>query len=88
MAGGSEFRVHQSKILFDVLMLQVAGVVAPGRPHHVIQRGNRRQRTFFRREDCGVYTDCQRFCPNGDALPGKPAVAHAIHSVISFGQPL
>ncbi len=38
-------------------MDQVARVVAPGMPHHVIQRGNRRQTTFFRDEDYGVYID-------------------------------
>ncbi len=38
-------------------MGQVARVVAPGMPHHVIQRGNRRQTTFFRDEDYGVYID-------------------------------
>jgi putative transposase len=36
---------------------QMARVVAPGMPHHVIQRGNRRQPTFFRHEDYGVYVD-------------------------------
>jgi hypothetical protein len=31
------------------LMARVARVVAPGLPHHVTQRGNRRQRVFFSR---------------------------------------
>lgn len=38
-------------------MGQVARVVAPGMPHHVIQRGNRRLPTFFRHEDYDVYID-------------------------------
>ena len=28
-------------------MARIARVVAPGRPHHITQRGNRRQATFF-----------------------------------------
>ncbi|MFZ5626936.1 MAG: transposase, partial [Bacillota bacterium] len=28
-------------------MARIARVVAPGVPHHVTQRGNRRQQTFF-----------------------------------------
>jgi hypothetical protein len=30
---------------------RIAGVVAPGIPHHVTQRGNRRRRTFFHDEE-------------------------------------
>ena len=33
--------------------LRIAGV-----PHHVIQRGNNRQATFFAEEDYGFYLDC------------------------------
>jgi len=32
-------------------MARMARVVVPGVPHHVTQRGNRRQTTFFRQED-------------------------------------
>jgi len=32
-------------------MARIAGVVAPGIPHHVTQRGNRRQSTFFQPSD-------------------------------------
>jgi REP element-mobilizing transposase RayT len=28
-------------------MARLAGIVAPGSPHHVTQRGNRRERVFF-----------------------------------------
>jgi len=28
-------------------MARIARVIAEGHPHHVTQRGNRRQRTFF-----------------------------------------
>jgi len=36
-------------------MARVARVVAPGFPHHVTQRGNRRQQTFFSDEDFAEY---------------------------------
>ena len=36
-------------------MARMARYVVPGEPHHVIQRGNRRQTTFFRREDYAAY---------------------------------
>ena len=32
-------------------MPRLARAVAPGVPHHVTQRGNRRQRTFFNEAD-------------------------------------
>ena len=33
------------------MMARLARVVIPGLPHHVTQRGNRRQAVFFREED-------------------------------------
>ena len=36
-------------------MARLARVVAPGRPHHVTQRGNRRQPTFFGDDDYREY---------------------------------
>jgi len=33
----------------------MARVVAPGFPHHITQRGNRRQQTFFHDEDYQTY---------------------------------
>lgn len=38
-------------------MARLARVVAPGVPHHVTQRGNRRQQTFFNDDDYQVYCD-------------------------------
>ncbi|MDD9877449.1 MAG: transposase [Magnetovibrio sp.] len=35
-------------------------MVVPGLPHHVTQRGNRRQETFFRDDDYRVYLDLMR----------------------------
>ncbi|MEW6172859.1 MAG: transposase [Bacillota bacterium] len=36
-------------------MARIARVVAPGVPHHITQRGNRRQQTFFCEEDYKAY---------------------------------
>jgi putative transposase len=38
-------------------MARLARVVVPGLPHHLTQRGNRRQRTFFRKDDYRAYLD-------------------------------
>ena len=38
-------------------MPRIARVVAPGIPHHVTQRGNRRQRTFFGDADYQAYLE-------------------------------
>ncbi len=36
-------------------MARLARVVVPGMPHHITQRGNRRQQTFFSHEDYQAY---------------------------------
>lgn len=38
-------------------MARLARVVLPGYPHHITQRGNRRQDVFFREEDYGHYLE-------------------------------
>ncbi|MBW2100048.1 MAG: transposase [Deltaproteobacteria bacterium] len=38
-------------------MARIAKAVAPGIPHHVTQRGNRRQQTFFNDEDYQSYLE-------------------------------
>ena len=38
-------------------MARVARVVVPGFPHHITQRGNRRQQTFFCEDDYKTYMD-------------------------------
>ncbi len=38
-------------------MARMARVVAPGMPHHITQRGNRRQQTFFADDDYQAYID-------------------------------
>jgi len=36
-------------------MARIVRVVAPGIPHHITQRGNRRQQTFFNDDDYRAY---------------------------------
>jgi putative transposase len=38
-------------------MARIARVVAPGLPHHVTQRGNRRLQTFFGDDDYLAYLE-------------------------------
>ncbi len=38
-------------------MARLARIVVPGHPHHVTQRGNRRQRVFFTDDDYAAYLD-------------------------------
>ena len=38
-------------------MARMPRLVVPGYPHHVTQRGNRRQKTFFNNEDYQVYLE-------------------------------
>ena len=38
-------------------MARLPRVVVPGMPHHVTQRGNRRQETFFIEDDYEAYLD-------------------------------
>jgi putative transposase len=38
-------------------MARLARVVIPAMPHHITQRGNRRQTTFFCEEDYAAYLE-------------------------------
>src|ERR687895_1882079 len=45
-------------------MARIARVVAPGLPHPITQRGNRRQPTFFCEDDYGAYIGMMaEWCP-------------------------
>jgi putative transposase len=73
-------------------MARLARAVAPGVPHHVTQRGNRRETTFFRRADyvayrrllatwcrqCGVEVWAYCLMPNHVHLLLVPADADAL----------
>ena len=43
-------------------MARWARVVVPGLPHHIIQRGNPRHKTFFRQEDYAAYLELMSQC--------------------------
>jgi len=58
-------------------MGRIARVVAPGMPHHVTQRGNRRQETFFGEDDCRAYLElmkqwCGLVCSVPVRASGRP----------------
>jgi putative transposase len=53
-------------------MARLARVVVPGIPHHVTQRGNRRQQTFFA-DDYAAYRDQLAECCSAREL-SKAAV--------------
>ncbi len=36
-------------------MTRIARIVVPGQPHHITQRGNRREQVFFHEKDCEIY---------------------------------
>jgi putative transposase len=38
-------------------MARIGRIVIPGFPHHVTQRGNRRQKVFFEPSDYALYRD-------------------------------
>ena len=41
-------------------MARIARVVVPNIPHHIIQRGNRRQQVFFKKSDYKEYKTLMR----------------------------
>lgn len=64
-------------------MAKLAGVVAPGLPHHVILRGNRCQQTFFKDEDYeayrGLLADSCRRC--GTQMLGYCLMPDHVHRI-------
>jgi putative transposase len=74
-------------------MPRIARVVFPGVPHHVTQRGNRREQVFFVDTDRYAYLNCFRkyadrhdldvlaYClmPNHVHMVVVPATGHALH---------
>ena len=77
-------------------MPRIARVIAPGYPHHLTQRGNRRQPTFFRDDDyreylalmaewcekCGVAVWAYCLMPNHVHLIVVPASAEALRRAV------
>ena len=69
-------------------MARIARFVVPGLPHHVTQRGNRRERVFFGDDDYRLYQDllreaCDkagvsvfRLLPDAQPCPSHPDADH------------
>jgi putative transposase len=78
-------------------MARLARIVIPGVPHHVTQRGNRRQQVFFADEDYAAYKDliteacaqhgvrCLAWClmPNHVHLVLVPPIADALRAALA-----
>jgi len=79
-------------------MARIARVVVPGYPHHVTQRGSRRQPTFFCEEDYQLYLNvvaesCRRhgvevwaYClmPNHIHMIAMPSASEALSKALGF----
>ena len=77
-------------------MARLARLVIPGMPHHVTQRGNRRQQTFFHDEDYAAYIElmadwcreegveiwCYCLMPNHVHLIAVPAIEQGLRRAI------
>jgi len=61
-------------------MPRIARIIASGFPHHIIQRGNRRQRTFFSDDDYAAYAYC--LMPNHVHLIVVPQTADNLRLAI------
>ena len=64
-------------------MARIARIVVPGYPHHVTQRGNRRQRTFFNDDDYRAYLDLMSYwCrENAVAIWGYCLMPNHVHLI-------
>lgn len=64
-------------------MARIARVVVPGFPHHVIQRGNRRQKVFFSDDDRKKYLDYLRIyaMPEGIRFWGYCLMDNHVHII-------
>ena len=51
------YLAKRGRVAYSRLMARLARVVVPNCPHHITQRGNRRQKTFFRESDYRAYLD-------------------------------
>jgi putative transposase len=65
-------------------MARLARMVAPGVPHHVTQRGNRRQRTFFCDDDYKAYIElmAEWCCRCGVAIWAYCLMLNHVHLIV------
>jgi len=63
-------------------MARLARLVIPGMPHHITQRGNRRQQTFFHDEDYAAYLELTQLPQLSSQRPGFPdAIDKSLHYI-------
>ncbi len=65
-------------------MARLARIVIPGIPHHVTQRGNGRQQTFFDKKDYALYRDLLRehAAANGVAVWSWVLMPNHVHLIL------
>lgn len=70
-------------------MARIARVVIPNVPHHVIQRGNRKQSVFFSDEDKRVYLDLMKHFGRdaGLTLWAYCLMDNHVHFIVVPGKP-
>ncbi len=70
-------------------MARQARVVIPGTPHHITQRGNRRQQTFFRDSDYATYLQlaAEEFVAAGVEVWAYCLMPNHVHLIAAPSQP-
>jgi putative transposase len=65
-------------------MARLARIVIPGLPHHVTQRGNGRQQTFFEADDYALYRNllCEHAVANGVAVWSWVLMPNHVHLIL------
>jgi putative transposase len=65
-------------------MARLARIVIPGIAHHVTQRGNGRQQTFFKAADYALYRDllCEHAAANGVAVWSWVLMPNHVHLIL------
>lgn len=68
----------------SVVMPRIARIVAPGMPHHVTQRGNRRMQTFFGDDDYRAYLSLvgQWCLPRGNRVWAYCLMPNHVHLIV------
>ncbi len=70
-------------------MARIGRFVVPGLPHHVTQRGNRRERVFFGDDDYALYRDllAEACAREGVAVWSYCLMPNHVHLILTPGRP-